>query len=94
MVLNNAARSRQEIIGPVLLPVLLAYLLKLGRYYEIRPLSRRLNFLDRKYFYRASFELCGLEKGHLAAVVLNELCVVKVTLKMGKFTLTNKKVNK
>jgi hypothetical protein len=49
-------------------------LFKLGRYYEIRPLSRRLIFLGRKYFYRASFEFCGLEKGHLAAVVLNVLC--------------------
>jgi hypothetical protein len=59
---------------PVLLPVLLAFLLKIGRYYEIRPLSRSLNFLGRKYFYRASFELCGLEKGHLA-VALKELCI-------------------
>jgi hypothetical protein len=72
-VVNTAARSRQEIIGPVLLPVSLAFLFKLGRYYEIRPLSRRLIFLGRKYFYRASFELGGTEKGHLAAVVLKEL---------------------
>jgi hypothetical protein len=60
---------------PVLLPVLLAFLLKIGRYCEIRPLSRSLNFLGRKYFYRASFEFGGLEKGHLAAVVLEELCI-------------------
>ncbi len=44
MGLNTATKSRQEITGPVLLQVSLAFLLKLGRYYEIRPLSRPLNF--------------------------------------------------
>ena len=43
-------------------------LLKLGRHHEIWPLSRPQIFLGRKYFYRATFELCGLEISHLAAV--------------------------
>ena len=43
--------------------------MKLGRYYEIWPLSRPLMFLDCMHFYMASFELYSLEIGHLAAVV-------------------------
>ncbi len=50
-----------KIIGPIL-PTSLAILLILGRYYEIWPLSRPPILLGY------TFELCGLEIGHLAAV--------------------------
>jgi hypothetical protein len=43
---------------------------ELGHFYEILPVSRPLIFLGCKYFYRATFEFCGLEIGHLAAVIL------------------------
>ncbi len=49
------------IIGPIL-PTSLAILLKIGRFNEIWPFSRPPIFLGY------SFELCGLEIGHLAAV--------------------------
>jgi hypothetical protein len=42
--------------------MLMAFLLKLGRFDEIWPI-----FIS-KYIYRSTFELCGLEIGHLAAV--------------------------
>ncbi len=46
------------------------FFIKLGRFYEIFwPVSRPLNFLGRRYFYRASFESYGLEIGHLASVI-------------------------
>ena len=44
------------------------FFVKLCRFYEIWPVSMPLIFLGRKYFYRDTFELCGLEIGHLAAV--------------------------
>jgi hypothetical protein len=34
-----------------------------------RSVSRPLIFLGPKYFYKAAFQSCGLEFGHLAAVV-------------------------
>jgi hypothetical protein len=42
------------------------FFVKLCRFYEIWPVSMPLIFLGRKYFYRDTFELCGLEIGHLA----------------------------
>jgi hypothetical protein len=41
---------------------------ELVRFYEIWPISRPLIIPGRKYFYKAIFESCGLEIGHLAAV--------------------------
>jgi len=70
--LNQLKRSPKinfKIIRPIM-PVLLAFLLKLGRYFKICPLSRPLIFLGCKYSYRA-IELSSLEIGHLAAVVVS-----------------------
>jgi hypothetical protein len=47
---------------------LLAFLSKLVPCFNIWSLSRPLIFLGRKYFYKATFESCGLEFGHLATV--------------------------
>jgi hypothetical protein len=46
-----------------------AFLLELGRHYEIWPHSRPQIFLGRKYFYRAFFESCVLEISHMAAML-------------------------
>jgi hypothetical protein len=50
--------KRIESIGSMLM----AFLLKLGRFDEIWPIS------ISKYIYRSTFELCGLQIDHLAAV--------------------------
>jgi len=50
--------KRIESIGSMLM----AFLLKLGRFDEIWPIS------ISKYIYRSTFVLCGLEIDHLAAV--------------------------
>jgi hypothetical protein len=39
---------------------------KLGHFYEILPVTRPLIFIGRKYFYRTTFEFCGLEIAKLA----------------------------
>jgi hypothetical protein len=48
---------------------LAVFFLKLDCYYNILPISRLLIFLGGNYFYRATFELCGIEIVHLAALL-------------------------